>query len=73
MRDLSSLLFDTSLLTSGSALDEPTSKRIHRMISLGLDVDDLEPTSESVEDRKNTAVEEVASTSAMEEIDWTPG
>lgn len=73
VRDLTYLLFETALLTSGFTLDDPTSfaKRIHRMISLGLDVDDAEPADEKMatdEVDVAPAAESVA-TSAMEEID----
>merc|ERR1712003_375672 len=71
VKDLVWLLFDTSLLTSGFNLEEPTqfAGRIHRMIKLGLSIDDDEekmtktfPPLEEVEGAADEA-------SKMEEVD----
>ncbi|GJE86937.1 heat shock protein 90 [Phanerochaete sordida] len=70
VRDLTFLLFETALLTSGFSLDDPTSfaKRIHRMIALGLDVEE-EAEAQPAISTSEVPSADAASSSAMEEID----
>jgi len=68
IKDLVWLIFDTSLLTSGFSLEEPTSfaSRIHRMIKLGLQLGDA-PVK--VDDPIPDLEEDLPQESKMEEVD----
>ncbi|KAF2315567.1 hypothetical protein GH714_040076 [Hevea brasiliensis] len=69
VKDLVLLLFETALLTSGFSLDDPNtfSARIHRMLKLGLSIDDDETAGD---DADMPALEEDgAEESKMEEVD----
>jgi len=76
VKDLVWLLFETSLLTSGFALDEPTvfAGRIHKLIKLGLSIyDDDEVAADTGDatagDDDLPALEDEAGETVMEEVD----
>jgi len=70
VKDLVWLMFDTALLTSGFALDEPNTfaSRIHRMIKLGLSIEEEDAHEEKV-DEDLPPLEEDTDGSKMEEVD----
>jgi len=71
VKDVIWMLYDTSLLTSGFSLDDPTTfaNRIHRLIKLGLSIDD--DGDDEGEDEAMPALESTgdAPDSTMEEVD----
>jgi len=74
VKDLVWLIFDTSLLTSGFSLEEPSSfaGRIHRMIRLGLQLGDAPaPTASNTNDADDVPEleDDGAEESRMEEVD----
>ncbi|CCU97592.1 unnamed protein product [Malassezia sympodialis ATCC 42132] len=69
VRDLTMLLYESSLLTSGFSLEQPQdfANRLFKLISLGLSIDDVDmDEAQPAEDAK---AEEPAAESAMESID----
>jgi len=69
VKDVIWMLYDTSLLTSGFSLDEPTTfaGRIHRLIKLGLSIDDDEEEVDDIEEMPE--LENAGVDSTMEEVD----
>merc|ERR1711893_42433 len=75
VKDLVHLLFETSLLSSGFSLEDPAvhAKRIHRMIKLGLGIDEEEDAAEvdaAGDDSEMPPLEgDAEDASRMEEVD----
>merc|ERR1711992_322142 len=74
VKDLVLLLFETALLSSGFSLEDPAvhAKRIHRMIKLGLGIDEDDGDAEAVEAEESEMPPlegDAEDASRMEEVD----
>ncbi|KAJ4383913.1 Hsp90 chaperone hsp82 [Didymella sp. IMI 355093] len=69
VKSITMLLFETSLLVSGFTIDEPVqyAERIHKLVSLGLNVDEEVETEEETKAAEEAPA--AAGESAMEEVD----
>ncbi|RYP78248.1 hypothetical protein DL771_000725 [Monosporascus sp. 5C6A] len=70
VKSIVQLLFETSLLVSGFTIEEPAgfAERIHKLVSLGLNLDDEPTEAEEAPATSETAAAETGD-SAMEEVD----
>ena len=70
VKSITQLLFETSLLVSGFTIEEPASfaERIHKLVSIGLNVDEDTETAEEKATEEAPAAEATGE-SAMEEVD----
>ncbi|TQS37834.1 hypothetical protein Golomagni_01679 [Golovinomyces magnicellulatus] len=69
VKSITQLLFETSLLVSGFTIEEPAgfAERIHKLVSLGLNVDESEAEAMAIDEKTVSA--EGTTESAMEEVD----
>jgi molecular chaperone HtpG len=71
VKSITQLLFETSLLVSGFTIEEPASfaERIHKLVSLGLNIDEEAETTEEKATEEAAPAEAATGESAMEEVD----
>ncbi|KAF2863432.1 HSP90-domain-containing protein [Piedraia hortae CBS 480.64] len=70
VKSITMLLYETSLLVSGFTIDEPAAyaERIHKLVSLGLNVDEDASTTEEAS-KEDKATEAATGDTSMEEVD----
>jgi molecular chaperone HtpG len=71
LKDLVHLIYDVTLQSSGFSLEDPStfSKRILKVINIGLGVDDDEDDEDDISNNQSLETENNISTQTMEEVD----